>query len=96
MALNKGPPEEMERAKNGAMTWKQLAAVGVVISVLGAAQTAVIKPIVAESVRPVIEKEIEKHSNHPHPGAVSRREFDLLLKGQDDIRTELKELRRSR
>lgn len=86
----------MERAKNGAMTWKQLALGVTILAGLGAAQTAVITPIVVQSVQPVIEKEIEKHSKYPHPNAVSRREFELIMQRLDAIQAELKELRRSR
>ena len=96
VALNKGPPEEMERTKNGPITWKQLAAGVAILTGLGAAQTAVITPIVRQSVRPVIKEELEQHSKFPHPTSVSRREFELILHRLDAIQSELKELRRER
>ena len=85
MALNKGPPEEMERTKNGPITWKQLSFLSVLLLALASAISFFVTPVIASTIMDKVREE-----------TVSRKEFELILKRLDSIQADVKELRRSR
>lgn len=77
--------------KNGTQfTMKTWSAMAGLLSALGVIHTMVFVPVIRASVSEDIDKAVEAHEQIPsHPGAVSHREFSLIIDQLNRIESRL-------
>lgn len=72
---------------------KLVASFSAVVAALGTIHTFILLPLVRSDTLEIIQHAIERHANTPHPGAISRHEFNLVLRELELIQDQIKGLR---
>ena len=94
-----------DAGRGGGNGWKQVSLILAGMAALAGIHAGVVVPAILHEAAQETTTMIEAHGRredaryaahieNPHPGAVSRKEFEMIMANQRDMRTEMREIRK--